>query len=165
MKQENGLNPKQQAFVNEYVKDFNGTQAAIRAGYSKKTANEQAAQLLAKLSIQQAVKGFQQKVAQNTEVTVESLILELKKIAFSDVGKYLEPGNEVTDIAALPPEVRAAVASVKKTVTEFDGGSKTSVGFTLHSKLQAIEMLAKHLGFYEKDNKQKGITFKVGYDD
>ncbi|WP_211473937.1 terminase small subunit [Collimonas humicola] len=49
------LPPKEKLFVAEYTKDMNGTQAAIRAGYSAKTANEQAAQLLAKLSIKQAV--------------------------------------------------------------------------------------------------------------
>ena len=50
------LTPRQARFVEEYLKDLNGTQASIRAGYSAKTANEQAAQNLAKLSIQQAVK-------------------------------------------------------------------------------------------------------------
>ena len=49
------LNPKQRRFVAEYLKDQNGTQAAIRAGYSKKTANEQASQLLAKLNIRKLV--------------------------------------------------------------------------------------------------------------
>jgi len=49
------LPPKAKLFVVEYTKDMNGTQAAIRAGYSAKTANEQAAQHLAKLSIKQAV--------------------------------------------------------------------------------------------------------------
>ncbi len=49
------LTPKQARFVEEYLLDLNATQAATRAGYSKKTANEQGAQLLAKLRIRQAV--------------------------------------------------------------------------------------------------------------
>ncbi|MFJ2989909.1 terminase small subunit [Collimonas sp. NPDC087041] len=49
------LPPKAKLFVVEYTKDMNGTQAAIRAGYSAKTANEQAAQQLAKLSIKQSI--------------------------------------------------------------------------------------------------------------
>ncbi len=49
------LTPKQARFVEEYLLDLNATQAAIRAGYSAKTANEQGSQLLAKLSIRQAV--------------------------------------------------------------------------------------------------------------
>ena len=49
------LTPKQQRFVEEYIKDLNGTQAAIRAGYSPKTANEQAVRLLANVSIKTAI--------------------------------------------------------------------------------------------------------------
>lgn len=49
------LSPKRQRFVDEYVVDFNGTQAAIRAGYSPKTANEQAASMLAIPSVKEAV--------------------------------------------------------------------------------------------------------------
>ena len=49
------LTEKQKRFVEEYLIDLNATQAAIRAGYSPKTANEQGTQNLAKLSIQDAV--------------------------------------------------------------------------------------------------------------
>jgi len=49
------LSPKRQRFVDEYCADFNGTQAAIRAGYSARTANEQAAALLAIPSVKEAV--------------------------------------------------------------------------------------------------------------
>ena len=55
------LNEKQKQFCEEYIIDLNGTQAAIRAGYSAKTANEQAAQLLAKLSIQEYVQKIKNK--------------------------------------------------------------------------------------------------------
>ena len=50
------LTPKQQRFVEEYCVDFNGTQAAIRAGYSKNTATEQASRLLRNVNIQAAIK-------------------------------------------------------------------------------------------------------------
>ena len=50
------LTPKQEMFCREYLTDLNGTQAAIRAGYSLKTANEQAAQHLAKVSVQSRIK-------------------------------------------------------------------------------------------------------------
>ena len=49
------LRGKQQRFVEEYLKDRNATQAAIRAGYSAKTANEIGAQNLAKLSVKEAI--------------------------------------------------------------------------------------------------------------
>ncbi len=75
------LTPKQARFVEEYLLDLNATQAAIRAGYSKKTANEQGSQLLAKLSIRQAVAEAQAIRAKRTEITQDEVIEGLKKEA------------------------------------------------------------------------------------
>ena len=75
------LTPKQARFVEEYLLDLNATQAAIRAGYSAKTANEQGAQLLAKLSIRQAVAEAQAIRSKRTEITQDEVIQGLKKEA------------------------------------------------------------------------------------
>ncbi len=75
------LTPRQARFVEEYLIDLNATQAAIRAGYSKKTANEQGAQLLAKLSIRQAVAEAQAIRSKRTEITQDEVIQGLKKEA------------------------------------------------------------------------------------
>ena len=68
------MNDKRKKFCQEYVKDFNGTQAAKRAGYSKHTANEQASQLLANLSIQQEIQKSLKKSADASDVTVKFII-------------------------------------------------------------------------------------------
>jgi len=57
------LSEKQKRFCEEYTVDFNGLQAAIRAGYSEKTANQQASRLLTKVNIQQYIKGLQEKLS------------------------------------------------------------------------------------------------------
>ncbi len=75
------LTPKQARFVEEYLIDLNATQAAVRAGYSAKTANEQGAQLLAKLSIRQAVAEAQAIRSKRTEITQDEVIQGLKKEA------------------------------------------------------------------------------------
>ncbi len=75
------LTPKQARFVEEYLIDLNATQAAIRAGYSAKTANEQGAQLLAKLSIRQAVAEAQAVRSKRTEITHDEVIQGLTKEA------------------------------------------------------------------------------------
>ncbi len=75
------LTPKQTRFVEEYLIDLNATQAATRAGYSAKTANEQGAQLLAKLSILQAVAEAQAIRSKRTEITQDEVIEGLKKEA------------------------------------------------------------------------------------
>lgn len=73
------LTPKQQRFVQEYLQDHNGTQAAIRAGYSDKTAKQQGSRLLTDPRIQAAVRAGQQKMAKKAEVTVDSLMAELEE--------------------------------------------------------------------------------------
>lgn len=74
-----GLTPKQARFVSEYLKDQNATQAAIRAGYSKATANQQGSRLLANVGVAAAVRKGQTKVAKKAEITVESLAAEFEE--------------------------------------------------------------------------------------
>jgi phage terminase small subunit len=81
-----GLTPKQAAFVREYLVDLNGTQAATRAGYSPKTANEQAARLLANASVQAAVTKGREKLAAKVEVTTERVLGGLLAEAMADDG-------------------------------------------------------------------------------
>ena len=71
------LSGKQSAFVKEFLVDRNGTQAAIRAGYSAKTANEQAARMLAKVSIKEAVAKGEAKHQERCNVTIDSITAEL----------------------------------------------------------------------------------------
>ncbi|GAB3927882.1 terminase small subunit [Larkinella terrae] len=70
-----GLSHKQRAFVEEYVKDWNATKAAERAGYSAKTANEQGSQNLAKLSIQKALKLYMAGRVMSTEEATDNLTM------------------------------------------------------------------------------------------
>ena len=129
------LNPKQEKFCREYVVDFNGTQAAIRAGYSKRTANEQAAQLLAILSIQEFIGDLQKKQAEELEITAAEITLNIKAIA-----DRCMQGEQVLDSKGIPT-----------------GEWK----FESTSALKAYELLGKRVGYFEKDNNQKGVKFKV----
>jgi phage terminase small subunit len=74
------LPAKRQKFVDEYVKDCNGTQAAIRAGYSKKSAQVQSAQLLSIPIVKQAVEEKQAEIAKKNELTAEWVISKAKKV-------------------------------------------------------------------------------------
>lgn len=159
------LNDKQERFCRQYVIDLNGTQAAIRAGYSKKTAHEQAAQLLAKLSIQNRVNELQSKIADKLEITAERIAEEYAKIGFSDFGDFIDTGNKLKDVSTLGKDRTRVIESVKRTVTEFKDGQTTTVQIKLHSKIAALDALSKHLGFYERDNRQKGVKIRVGFAD
>ena len=77
------MNAKQLQFVREYLVDMNGTQAAIRAGYSKVGARVQANRLLTNVDVRAAIAKMADKRAKKTEVTQEQVVVELRKIAFS----------------------------------------------------------------------------------
>lgn len=75
------LTPKQSAFVREYMIDLNATQAAIRAGYSEKTANRIGAENLSKPVIQEAIQQRHKAAEEKCAVTVEWILSEIAKIA------------------------------------------------------------------------------------
>lgn len=80
------LTPKQQRFAEEYLVDLNATQAAIRAGYSAKTANEQGARLLANVSIRNVVNAMQSERAERTNITQDWVLNSLKYVAEKCMG-------------------------------------------------------------------------------
>ena len=90
------LNDKQAAFVREYLVDFNATQAAIRAGYSARTAGSQAHDLLKKPEVQAALKEGQKRLAEATETEAEWVRRRLK-----------EEATDYTEFASHSARVRA----------------------------------------------------------
>ena len=78
------LTPKQERFVSEYLIDLNATQAAIRAGYSAKTAFSIGVENLSKPLIQDALQKALKKQQERTEITADMVVKELKKIALDD---------------------------------------------------------------------------------
>ena len=88
------MTPKQQRFVDEYLKDLNATQAAKRAGYSAKTANEQGAQLLAKVSIREAVDKKMAARSERTKIDADWVLKRLAGEAAADLAEiYTEDGK------------------------------------------------------------------------
>ena len=72
------MNARQQRFVAEYLIDLNGKQSAIRAGYSKKTAEVQASRLLRNVKVAAAIETARSKAAEKAEVTREWIIEQLR---------------------------------------------------------------------------------------
>lgn len=75
-----GLTPKQERFVSEYLVDLNATQAAIRAGYSERTANEQGARLLAKASVAAAIAEAQAARSERTKIDADYVLRQAVKL-------------------------------------------------------------------------------------
>jgi phage terminase small subunit len=139
------VTPKQERFVQEYLIDLNATQAAIRAGYSAKTAYEIGRQNLRKLEKKIAI--AQSERSKRTEITADRVLKELARIAFVDLRKVFRwgPGG-VTLLPSdgLSEDEAAIVAEVSETTTE-SGGSIKGKRF---DKLKALELLGRHLGLF-----------------
>lgn len=163
------LTDQQKHFCIEYMKDFNGRQAAIRAGYSQRAAKEQACRLLTNANVAIFLGTLKAKASETHKVLSGIIVDELTRIGFSDIRNFIESGNTVKDISQLPPELTTCIESIKKTETEFgDGktkGKKTSIYIKLHSKIEALEKLARYVGLYEKDNRQRAAVINVNIED
>jgi phage terminase small subunit len=149
------LTDKQKRFCEEYVVDLNATQAAIRAGYSEKTANEQGSQNLAKLSVQEYIKELQQQLSEKTGITAERVLQELADIGFHNIKDFINGGNSVLELKTIDKRKTAAVASIKTTIRGSVEGPETTTEIKLHNKIAALELIGKHIGLFEKDNTQK----------
>jgi phage terminase small subunit len=98
------LDPKRRRFVEEYAVDWNATQAAIRAGYSPKTAQQQGSRLLLNVVVQEALAEVMQTDAERCNVTVNQVIDETAKLAFVNMMDYLRispEGDPYVDLSAL----------------------------------------------------------------
>lgn len=111
------LTKKQKAFIQEYLVDLNATQAAIRAGYSKKTAYSIGQENLSKPEIQQALQEAQKRREKRTEVTQDYVIAKLREIVEKEASDG--PDSELK----YANKIRALELLGKHTGA-FDGGAK-----------------------------------------
>lgn len=145
------LTDKQELFCLEYLKDLNATQAAIRAGYSQKTANEQGSRLLVNVSIQKRISQLKEQRNKRIEVDIDYMTKTLLNWIESDITQTLSLTAD--EIKKLPLEVRKMVSSYKRNRIEVnDEVIKETFDLKFVSKEKAAEMLAKHIGYFEKDN-------------
>lgn len=147
------MNDKQMAFVKEYVVDYNATQAAIRAGYSEKSAYSQAHDLLKKPEIKAKISELEDEAARRTEISKDMVLRELARVAFVDPRKLFDENGRPKDLESLDDDTAAALASVDILEEyDFDDGNRVLIGHTKKykwaDKLRALEMLGKHLGMF-----------------
>lgn len=139
------MTPKQQRFVEEYLIDLNGTQAAIRAGYGPRRASESARRTLKNLEVADAIAAGMRAKRRRAEISADRVIEEYARIAFADIAEFVRfgpDGMEILEVAALSKEQTAAIAEVTESKTQRGG----TVRFKLHDKLAALNALARHLG-------------------
>jgi phage terminase small subunit len=153
------LTDKQRAFVAEYLKDLNATQAAIRAGYSPNSARQVGAENLSKPYIAEAVKKAQDERAERTRVDTDKVVRELAKLGFSDMRElaaWTQESVEWKSSDELTDEAAAAVKAVDyQHEVRYDRNGDRIETHThklhVHDKKGALELLGRHLGMF-KDN-------------
>lgn len=110
------LTEKERLFCLYYVKYFNGTQAALKAGYSKDGAHVQASRLLRRERVSSYIKELKGELVENVFVEAMDVLKEYIKIAFADITNYVTFGQREVE---LEPEERTTVDEEGKEVTEF----------------------------------------------
>lgn len=140
------LTPKQQKFVDEWLIDMNATAAAIRAGYSPRSADVTGARLLANARVRAYIDERMAEHSRRTGVTQERIIRELARIAFLDPTQLVNMDTaELLDSAA--EDDRAAITSVKvKTMSGETEMIEREVRFA--DKIKALELLGKRFGMW-----------------
>jgi len=142
-------------FVEVFVSNGgNGTDAAIQAGFSARTAGVTASQLLKDPNVSAAIKARQAELAEKHKLTTESVIAELAKIVHADPRRMFDANGNLLPPGEWPDDLAGAIAGVDVTTTRGEI-EVTTKKIKLWDKNSAIEKAMKHLGLFEQDNKQK----------
>lgn len=162
------LTAKQKRFCDEYLIDLNATQAAIRAGYSPKTAEQTASRLLRNVKVQEYIAKRQKELSRSTEITQERVIKELALIAFSNATDYArvvekkmkievngvlvdaldEDGNPIM-YRTVEPVLTEELTDDQKRVLAVIKKGRDGLEVRPCSKEKALELLGRHLGMFK----------------
>lgn len=137
-----GLTVKQDRFCHEYIIDGNGGQAAIRAGYSPKSAHMNACKMLTNPEIQTRIAQLQADRVMRTEIKADRVVHELGLIAFSNIVNLIYFDGDkfkLKNLTELDSDTTAAIKQIRVTK---DG----TLSIELHNKLGALSELIKIMG-------------------
>lgn len=140
------LTPKQARFVAEYLIDLNATQAAKRAGYSERTAEQQGHQLLKKSLVAAAIADAQSKRSERTDITQDYVLNSI----FTTMERCKQ-AEAVTDRQGAPVLVETP-----------DGEMARAYTFNAMGVFKGAELLGKHLGMFSGDSQQ--VTINLPFD-
>jgi len=148
------LTPKQQRFVDEYLKDLNATQAAVRAGYSAKTAEWIGPQLLGKTHVAEAIADGMAKRQARTEVNADYVLKKLVAIAEMDVLDIMTDDMSIKPVSQWPKVWRQYLSGFDLAeMFEGRGDEREMVGILKKikwpDKVKNLELIGRHLGMFK----------------
>jgi phage terminase small subunit len=145
MPRRRALSDRQRKFVSEYLIHLNATKAAVRAGYSPRSAADIGHALLRRhRAVMDAVAEAMAERERRTQVTADRIVIELARIAFADIRSFADWGPNGVDLRPLA-EISADDAPA---IAEIYGAGKAGgrPKLKLHDKRAALELLARHIG-------------------
>jgi phage terminase small subunit len=161
------MNARQSAFVNEYLFDLNATQAAIRAGYSAKTAYSQGERLLKNAEVAAAVSAAQAERSQRTRINADWVLSRLGAEVEADLADLYREDGSVKPVHEWPLIWRQGlVAGVE--VERLAEGIGTVTKIKISDRIKRIDLIGKHIdvqAFKEKVEHTGGITIVIDKDD
>lgn len=150
------IKDKQKQFCKEYLIDLNATQAALRAGYSEKTARQIGQKLLTKVDIQQEIQRLKERRNARTELTADFVLKELAAIASTKITDVVNVMNRpipmedgsvinapylvVKNTEELTEAQKSAIASIKQ--------GKNGIEIKMHDKVATLKLIGDHLGMF-----------------
>lgn len=161
------LSPRQKRFVEEYLVDLNATRAAIRAGYSRNSASEQACEILANPKIAEAIAKAREELSQRVEITQDMVMREFARIGFSDIRRLMDDGN-LRPLSDLTIEEAACISSVEvvtKTLPSSGRDEAPEVEYIhkvrMYDKVAALTQMGRRLGmFVDKSEVSTTVTLR-----
>lgn len=159
------LTSKQRRFVDEYLVDLNATQAAIRAGYSEKTARAIACENLTKPDIADAIAAAMKERENRTHITQDRVLQELARVAFFDIRRLYNADGSMKRPDQLDDEAAAVLAGIdvieQQTVSaDEDGNMQAAPTFTkkakVFDKMAALTLAMRHLGMLKDKIEHSG---------
>lgn len=145
------LTAKQEQFCKEYLIDLNGTQAAIRAGYSKDTAKEIASENLTKPNISECIEKLMADRSKRTEITADRVLEEIAKMAFFNVQDVQDDEGKTRPFNEWSRDDLACIQEISQDK------------FKVSDKKPNLELLGRHLKLFT-DKIELGGSLKISHE-
>jgi phage terminase small subunit len=146
------LSPKEAVFVREYLKDGNGTRAAIAAGYAAKSAAVSSSKLLKKAKVREELGALQGKLCDELEISAKRVLQGIAQLAFFDARKFYAEDGSLKRVQDLDEATCAALqgVDVQKLFKHYGKGSAEEIGTLTKIRFTDRGLNLERLGRYLK---------------
>jgi phage terminase small subunit len=154
------LNPKRRCFVQQYLIHLDAPRAAREAGYSARSARNQAYRMMTNDDVRTAIAEGMKAREERVRLSQDDVVRALMHIAFSSIFDVLAVENEciyLQDSETLDRAKRSGVKEIRATKTD----TRSSIQVTMHDNTRALELLAKYVGLFTKKDSDMTTTIAV----